>query len=85
MPPALIASDHSVLTRFLLPSLPASETNIERSLLWALLVIQGITTWTLVETGSLSIIVSARVYQSLPEHPLPEPQVRNSTSFPAIM
>ena len=71
MPPALTASDPSVLDRFLLPALPESETKLDLNLLWTRLEIKGLTTWNLVDTGSVSNIVSARYYQSIPLHPPP--------------
>ena len=44
---------------------------MDRNLLWTRLEIQGITTWTLVDTGSVTNIISSRYYQSLPAHPRP--------------
>ena len=81
-PPAISASDRSVLDRFLLPSLPESETKINRSLLGTRLEIQGNTNWTRVDTGSVSNIVSAGFYQSLPAYTLPRdptPEPRGAT------
>ena len=84
MPPALTESDHSVLNRVLPLSLHASETKRECSLQWARLGIQVKTTWTLVETGSLSTIFSARFYKSIPEHSPPRAPSPDDSSFPAI-
>ena len=74
-----------MLTRFLLMSLPGPESKIERSLMWAKLEIRGNSAGTLVDTGSVPNIVSARFYQSLPVDSFPDPQTRMSASFPAIL
>ncbi|KAF0096595.1 MAG: hypothetical protein FD142_3202 [bacterium] len=81
-PPALTESDRSVLDRFLLPALPESETRLDRNLLWTRLEIQGITTWTLVDTGSVTNI---GITNPFPHIPVPAPQAPRSVSFPAIM
>ena len=84
-PPALTESDRSVLNRFLLPALPESETRLDRNLLWTRLEIQGITTWTLVDTGSVTNIISSHYYQSPPAHPRLGPEAPRSVSFPSII
>ena len=67
------AADRDDLRRFLLPAIPDPDTQIE-SLMWAMLEIQGNSTWTVVDTGSVSNIISARFYQSLHGHAPPRPE-----------
>ena len=52
--------DIIVQNRFLLPTLQESETKLDRHLLWTSLEIQGVTTWSLVDTVSVTNIVSDR-------------------------
>ena len=69
--PSPSPSSTGVLNRFLVPAFPESETKLDRNLLWTRLEIQGITTWTLVETGIVTNIISSRYSQSLHLHPRP--------------
>ena len=83
-PPDLTASYHCVLNRFLLPALPDSETKQDRNLQWTRLEIHGVTAWSLVDPASVSNIVSARYYQSIPVHPPTRARAPSSVSSPVI-